>query len=353
MPTARLVTVPLLLMALASALVAGCGGSGSGGTGASVDQLLNDTFNRAHQVHSGKLDLTLRAASQGAQSGGPFTVHVTGPFASQGAGKLPKFAFNASLQGSGRSFQAGATSTGAKGYVSFQGANYVMSDSVFRQFRAGYERAQASNGNRAGASIATLGMDPRKWLKDARKAGEAKVGDADTVRITGGVDVVRLLDDIDAALQRARSLGLQGAQRVPRLTAADKQQAQQAVKGLKVDIFTGKDDHVLRRLAIDATLAEGAQTSKLRFDMSLLDVNQGQSIAAPAKARPLSELLSGLGALGLASGSAASGAGSSGGGSSSAGGSGSASTLQKYSRCVQRAGGDAAKAQQCAALLTP
>jgi hypothetical protein len=340
--------VPLLLVALASALVAACGSSSSSGSGESVDQLLHDTFSGGKQVKSGKVDLTVRATSSG-QSGGPFAVHLTGPFQSQGQGKLPKFSLSASLQGSGRSFQAGATSTGAKGYVSFQGANYVLSDSVFSQFRSGYEQAQSSNRNRGGASLATLGVDPRRWLKDARKAGETKVGDADTIEITGGVDVPRLLADLESALQRARSLGLQGSQRIPQLTPAEKQQAEQAVKSLKVDIFTGKDDHVLRRMAIDATLASGGQTSTLRFDVSLLNVNQPQAIAAPANPKPFSQLAAGLGALGLG-GSSSSGSGSSAPPSGSSGGN---ANLQKYTQCVQKAGSNVAKAQKCASLLTP
>ena len=50
-------------------------------------------------------------------------------------------------------------------------------------------------------------MDPRKWLTDPRNAGEAKVGDADTIKITGGVDVDALLDDVNTALGKAASSG--------------------------------------------------------------------------------------------------------------------------------------------------
>ena len=37
-------------------------------------------------------------------------------------------------QGAGQSLAAGATSTGDKGYVSFQGTDYVVADQVFQQF---------------------------------------------------------------------------------------------------------------------------------------------------------------------------------------------------------------------------
>ena len=52
-------------------------------------------------------------------------------------------------------------------------------------------------------SFASLGMDPRKWLTDPKNEGEAKVGDDDTIKITGGVDVAKLLDDVNTALGKA------------------------------------------------------------------------------------------------------------------------------------------------------
>ena len=43
-----------------------------------------------------------------------------------------------------------------------------------------------------------------------KNEGEAKVGDADTIKITGGVDVAKLLDDVNTALEKASSLGVSG-----------------------------------------------------------------------------------------------------------------------------------------------
>ncbi len=54
-------------------------------------------------------------------------------------------------------------------------------------------------------------MDPRKWLTDPKNEGDAKVGDDDTIKITGGVDVAKLLDDVNNALGKASSLGLGAA----------------------------------------------------------------------------------------------------------------------------------------------
>ncbi len=45
-------------------------------------------------------------------------------------------------------------------------------------------------------------MDPRKWLTDPKIDGDAKVGDDDTTKISGGVDVGKLLDDVNNALEQ-------------------------------------------------------------------------------------------------------------------------------------------------------
>src|SRR4051812_13332740 len=98
----------LALAALLAALVAGCGGGDGGGKSAdedsSVDQVLKDTFSGKKKVDSGKLDLTLKLDIQGGSGEvqGPISVKLSGPFQTQGKGKLPKFAMDAAFEGAGQ-----------------------------------------------------------------------------------------------------------------------------------------------------------------------------------------------------------------------------------------------------------
>jgi hypothetical protein len=345
----------LLVIALLSlGLLAGCGG-GSGDKADSstdVNQLLKDTFSGKKDIKSGKLDLALNADS-GGQS---FAVKVTGPFESQGSGKLPKLDIDASLEGGGQSFQAGITSTGDQGFVSYGGTDYAVPPAVFQQFKSGFEQSTKQNGNNGNQSLATLGIDPTKWLTNAKNEGNAKVGDTDTVKITGDVDVPKLLDDVNTALQKIKSLGgAQAAQLPDQLSAQDKQQAEDAIKDLNVEIYTGADDKILRRMVVTMKLdvpqsaGGSAQSANLKLDFQLQDLNEGQDIKAPENTKPLSELMSklqGLGIPGLSAG------GSSGSGSSSGSGT-SQENLQKYSECIQKANGDNTKIRKCADLLTP
>ncbi|MGI8780982.1 MAG: hypothetical protein ACR2L8_12615 [Solirubrobacteraceae bacterium] len=347
----RLRHAVLLSLLLATALVvAACGGGDSdeaASPSTDVDELLTQTFTGSKEVKSGKLELSMKLDAQGSsQLDGPVSIRLSGPFQAQDGGKLPEFKLDAAFEGAGQSIEAGATSTGEKGFISFQGTDYVVENQVFQQFKAGFEQAQkqATDGKQA-QSFASLGMDPRKWLTNPKNEGEAKVGDDDTIKITGGVDVAKLLDDVNLALEKASSLGLQGAGQVPeRLTDAQRRQVIEAVKDPRVEIYTGKEDTILRRMVVNLGVEDGGTSGTVAFDIAISDLNEDQDIAEPADAKPFDQLLGQLGGLG------ALGAG----GSSAPGGAspGSAADLDEYSKCLTDAGSDADKARECADLLS-
>lgn len=351
----RLRSAVLLLLLLAVPLVvAACGGSDDEASSSTdVNELLTQTFTGSKEVKSGNLKLALKIAAQGGESqlDGPVNLSLSGPFQAQDEGQLPKFKLEAAFEGAGQSIKAGATSTGETGYLSFQGTDYVVEDQVFQQFKAGFEQAQ-KQGSDQNQSFATLGMDPRKWLTDPKNEGDAEVGDDDTIKITGGVDVGRLLDDVNNALGKASALGLQDADVPEKLTEEQKRQVIEAVRDPRVEIYTGKEDKILRRLVINFGVEDEASgtSGTVAFDVSISDLNEDQEIAEPADAKPFSDLLGQFGGLGLGG---AGGAGSGGSGSGSSGGGGSSEDLEKFSDCIAEAGNDTAKARKCSELLTP
>ena len=351
--TRSLQAILLALLAALALAVGACGGDGNEASeDTDVNTLLSDTFKGNKDVKSGKLDLKLNIDAKGAEGvNGPITMSVSGPFQSQGAKKLPKFDIDFAFEGAGQSIKAGLTSTGTKGFVNFQGNEYAVSDQVFNQFKAGYEQAQ-SQGKQQNQSLSSLGLDPRQWLTNPKNEGEAKVGDDDTIKITGGIDVNKLLDDVNTALQKTKQLGVQGTQQLPsQLTEAQKKQVADAVKDPRVEIYTGKDDTILRRMviALGITDPQGASGSaNIKFDLAISDLNEDQKVSEPSGAKPFDELLSKLGGLGIGGAGGTGGAGA-GGGSS---GSSNNKNLEKYSQCIQAAGNDVAKARKCADLLT-
>ena len=114
-----------------------------------------------------------------------------------------------------------------------------------------------------------------------------------------------------------------------------------------MEIYTGKEDTILRRLVVNLGIDDQASASSgtVGFDVSITDLNEDQDIAEPADAKPFSDLLGQLGGLGLGgAGGPSSGSGS--------GGASSSEDLEKFSQCITEAGDDVEKARKCSDLLT-
>ena len=131
-------------------------------------------------------------------------------------------------------------------------------------------------------------------------------------------------------------------------------------------MWTGKSDKVLRKLSLNlnvpvtgrlSTLAGGMTSAGIGFTLQYSDVNQPQTISAPANVHPYSEFTAKLRSLltGVQGsvGAGALGAGSSGssGSSGSTGSSAATAKIKKYSQCIQNAGQDVLKMQKCASVL--
>lgn len=351
----------VLLLALAALVLGACGGSDDEEASSSedVNTLLEQTFTGEKKMDSGKLAVTATITAEGAgaeQLGGPIKLSLTGPFDATDQESMPKFALEAALDSEQQDLEAGATSTGDKGFVSFQGTQYAVSDAVFSQFATQYQQArkQAERQEQQGQSLATLGLDPRKWLVDPQNAGEAEVGDTETIKITAGIDVDKLLDDANTALESAASLGaVQGQQLPERLTEEQKRQASKAIKDPRIEIYTGAEDKIMRRLVLTLGLVdEGSGGSgTIAFDVAVTDLNEPQEIAEPENAQPFERLAAQLQSILPALGGApSSGSGSGGvqGGGGAAGG-----DFEAYSECLTKAGDDVQKARKCADLLAP
>jgi hypothetical protein len=338
------------------ALVAGCGGDEAperASARSDVDGLLRSTFTNLGKMTSATVDLKLGIQPRGAAAAqGPVAARLQGPFASQGAGKLPKFAFNATLESGGRTVDAGATWTGEKGFIALQGTQYEVSALVIRQFVAGYEEAlKTRKGSSGGLVLGGLGIDFTQWLSNPRNEGTARVGDADTIKISGKADVQRVIADLDKITERARSLNVPGASgRVPqKLTPQQRKEAADAIKALDVTVYTGAEDKILRRLVVSADLQDAASSvnAKILLDVTFTKVGQEQAITAPENAKPFNELLKAVDAAGFADLG-----GLGGGGTVPPQTNVTPNNVDKYADCIEQADGDKAKARKCAALLT-
>ncbi len=306
MPRLLLVVLSILALALSA-----CGGDDL--SSKSAPDIVKETFGPGKSVKSGVVDLRVSLDATLPGTEGPLKLALKGPFSSVGAAKLPRFDFDATVDAGGQSITAGALSTGDKGFLSFLGQNFAVDAATFAEFKKLYEDDQkkAADQKDDAPSFSTLGITPSSWLKGAKKAGEESVGGAETVHVTAGVDVPKLLDDVNKLLGRADATGAAAATgatgAVPtELTPEQRETIEQSVKRTSFDLYSGKDDGTLRRINVQVAFdvpkdrqgaAGGLTKGTFGLDLVISELNEEQEVKAPTGAKPLSELL-GSGATG-------------------------------------------------------
>jgi hypothetical protein len=293
--------VALLLSALAACALAACGGSSSS---PSAGSLVSDTFSSRSTIERGRLNLALALAPNGSgASSKSLSLHLTGPFDSSTAGRLPRFALKLDLNAAGHPIQAGATATGSRLFVELAGTWFVAPEETFNAIEQGYAQAtKAASSSKARSAFSSLGIEPRNWLSKPSTVGTTTVGGEAVYHLTAGVDTNAFLRDVSKISQSSGALGAA----VPGASAISSTAISELAKSISsahVDLYTGKGDHLLRRLALVAVLTatpqtqallSGASSAQVTFDLQLSQLNKPQSISAPSKPRPFSELLPAL-----------------------------------------------------------
>jgi hypothetical protein len=354
----------VLAAALAAIWLAACGSSGSSGQASS---LLRQTFSGKHTVNSGNINVSLALNPSGSSTlKGPLSLSFGGPFASLGTGKLPKSDFTVSFSALGRTGSLAILSTGTAGYVKVSGQSYQLPAATFRQLESSFSSLTSSSGGGSGSgALSKLGIDPLHWLINPTVVGNESVGGANTTHIRAGIDVPKLLDDLNTFLAKAPTLGVSGLGKVPSsISPATRQQIAGEVRQPRFDVWTGTGDKTLRKLAISlvlpvtgqvSSLLGGLSSAQISLTMQYGDLNQPQTINAPSSVAPYSQfqakVRSLLSALQNGLGGSLGSTGSSSAGPSSSGSSGGTSAVSSYAQCLQKAGQDLSKAQQCASLL--
>jgi hypothetical protein len=295
----RLICLAVVAL-LGAALVAGCGGSGGGDE--DPQQVLDETFSNDETVNSGVLDLSLSASAEG-DEGGDIDASLSGPFQGdeQKEGEFPQFdlTVDASGEGGGQSFdfEGGLIATSNQAFVEYQGDAYEVPSAFFNQIKRASQQAQRqaqSQGDDedAGAVFEQLGIDPSGWVTSLENEGDEDVEGAETIHIRGDADVAAILDDIRTASERAGGEAFD---------EDEISEVEDAVDEASIDVYSGKDDRILRRLDVNLALTppEDSDASvdnvDIEFSVTLGDVNEEQTIEAPSNAQPFSGLEQALG----------------------------------------------------------
>lgn len=207
-------------------LAAGCGGGGT-----NAQDVLQQTASSLGQIRSGTLTVHFLVTPQG--KGQRFGFDLTGPFAFR-RGRLPLARLVYTQIANGNQASATLVSAGGRAYVEANGTKRPLSPSQEQLLR----NAGAQVSGAGGVGQLVVG----DWLKDAKASSSG-----DTDKVTAQLDVAQAVQGMIGA---ARLSG----RNVQDLSPADTKRLQQAVRSTSFVLYSGKQDHLLRELDMNADL---------------------------------------------------------------------------------------------------
>lgn len=371
----------VLLAALAAlaALLSACGGGGGGSSEDPQKVIENATF---EGVESGTVALTMNVKAEG-KHGGNMKIDLTGPFQSTGNESLPELALalkaNGEADGENVDFEGGLTVLADRAYVGFDGKNYEVDPTTFGFVKSGFEEAEqegekeSAGGEANACQKAATSMNLEEFVDDLENEGGEEVDGVKTTKLSGDLDPKGAVDAIVRLMETpACSAELESAAPLPLDELKELEgEITGAVKRAHADIYVGEDDHIVRKVAADLTVEPkgSGEKAEIELDFTLGQVNEKQTIKAPANAEPLEKLFGQLGInplelLGMMEGGGSDDLGGllegitgaiDGEGSSSGGGSGeielpSSGESKAFTECLSEAK-SAADVQECATLM--
>jgi hypothetical protein len=262
----------LALLPLASA----CGGGGDRAGG-----LISDTAQNLNKLHSGDLSLRL-VVSPRKGTKGRIGFELRGPFALRPGG-LPVAKVAYTQIAGAREATATFISTGRRAYAQVNGKAYELPATSAAALR------QAAGGS---STFGELRID--NWVRNpVVQPGGAVTGTA-TDHVSGKLDVVAAANGL---LDLVRQLGRDA----PTIEGDQAQKLESAVRSSSFDLWTGKDDHQLRRLLLKANLGLAVPqvlrralgevvAGKIEFELGIARPNQPVNVTPPANPLPSSAL---------------------------------------------------------------
>ena len=363
-------------------LAAGCGGD-DGAASDDPRDVVERTFENDTRVTSGVFDLGATVSATG-QQGGELSIALAGPFQGEDTDDphLPQVDLSGTVtgEGAGESVDESARLivTEDNAFVEYEDVTYEAGPETFDQLRQEFEEQGAGVDPRGSfreqceQAISQLGSDTSicetdfvgDWLTNLENEGTEDVDGAETVHVSGELDVERMLADVVAFIETVPGATVQGI---------DPSQLTAAIPEASFDLYSGTEDDELRRLDFRLVVDTSAFTAgiavmpvdeiEIDFALRLSGLNEEQTIDAPAgPTQPLEELLGddfdledlGAGGLGGDGGIGTipelddSPGDSGGGGGDDLGGDIDSEQLEQIQECVEEAAGDPEALNACA-----
>jgi hypothetical protein len=177
-------------------------------------------------------------------------------------------------------------STGRDAFVEVGGEAYRLPEREQRELQLGPDLRSAV-GDR---------LRVEDWVRDPELDAGPPIAGADTQRVVGELEVARAVNGLLGLADRA---GAEAAGLRP-LRGARAAELERSVRSSRVELLTGADDRLLRRLSIELALTPprrtgaggggGPELVRIAFDLSLRRPNGAVRVVPPPGARPYGEL---------------------------------------------------------------
>jgi hypothetical protein len=262
---------------LAVLALAACGGGGED----SATDVLGETADNLSEIESGDLTLEfLFSGKQGEQQG--FTLE--GPFSLEGEG-LPTAELAYTQIAGDQQAELTFISTGGQAFVEVNGAAYELPNLIVNEIE------------QATGDLEEDGLGERielgSWIENPQLSEGGNVGGAETDKIVADLDVVEVVNGL---LEIAA--GFNGSEAPPKIEGQAAEQVQNSVEKARIEVYTGKEDRLLRRLLITLAFSPDAPANVKRvlgvdvdFELAVSDPNKDVEVSPPENVRPYSDLV--------------------------------------------------------------
>lgn len=275
---------PRVFACVVAALVIGACGSGKTPGERALDQVQSGL----EDVRSGTLAMTFLASTADARSGRGLGFSLRGPFAvAREKGQLPVADLDYTRITGTKRRTTTFISTGRAAFVELDGVAYRLDPAQVAGLR--------SDGDGGGGGLEGLELDD--WIDNPTVRRETQDGAA-VNRITGKVDAIKAFNGV---LGLAQEYGASTEDAPKPLDGDAANRVRRMVRSSSVEVVAGQDDHLLRHFELVIALAPGAQQRlrgalgkfagvRLRFALDVFRPNRPVRVAAPARARPASDI---------------------------------------------------------------
>ena len=250
-------------------------------------EVVAETAVNLEELRSGLLELRVSAtAAPGEEEAVEAGFELIGSFELPQEGALPVADLEYTDVGADQPVTQGFISTGEQAFIEVDGQAYELPP----------EQTQALVGGGGSDDPIFEGASVDEWLIEPELNEGESLDGAEVDRVSGKLDVAAALNDLFGIAQRfGSSAGFSS------IEGAEVERLENAVQSSHIEIVSGTEDRLLRRLLIEVELALGddvalAETlgplagTSFTIDMSISEPNEPIEVAAPPDVLPLEEL---------------------------------------------------------------